>query len=350
MRRTRGVALLMAVIALCVAIAGCTEIQNPANAPFAYNEYQGKNYEDIVAELEAAGFQNIKTQTMLTFSESKEYTVGGVTIDGNNTFRKGAVYEATVPVVVSYYKLRIEVTMDITVGGEDGKPVFTVQTNLPDGTVLNAEMTGEEDSNFDYFEQREIVVQGGTAVTEPFTLGGEPLVGTYRFGVVMFPAEQQEKVQETIGAEGEAMRGDIVKKEGDYWYAITSTQYQSPIEAAVNKISEEEMDALLNKTLQAAFGEEYSIELEGYLYTVNLWHEGIAATATLAKAGNAEAVDTWTSLKKSAMDMSVSLSELLSMNGHDDKMVSVNILNDANREKILLTATLGFATYDWVAE
>lgn len=247
MRRTKGAALLMALIVLCMAVVGCTEIQNPANAPFAYNEYQGKNYEDIVAELEAAGFQNIKTETMLTFSESKEYTVGGVTIDGNHTFRKGAVYEATVPVIVSYYK-----------------------------------MQEQEEPSTD---------------TQPSTSGTD---------------------------------------------ATDSTQ--------ADPIPQEEMDALLNKTLQAAFDEEYSIELEGYLYTVNLWHEGIAATATLAKDGNAEAMDTWTSLKKSASDMCASLCELLSMNGHDDKMVSVNILNDINRENVLFTTFIGMETYDWVTE
>ena len=41
------------------------------------------------------------------------------------------------------------------------------------------------------------------------------LTGQYRFGVVMFPAEQSQQVQEIVGVSGEAMRGALVEKDGE---------------------------------------------------------------------------------------------------------------------------------------
>lgn len=251
MRRMRGVALLVAVIVLCAMATGCTEIQNPANAPFAYNEYQGKNYEHIVAELETAGFQNIKTETMLTFSESKEYTVGSVTIDGNHTFRKGTVYEATVPVVVSYYKMQEQ---------ED-----------PDDTSLPTE--------------------GTTATTEP---------------------------------------------------TAENTQPES--------ISQTEMIGLIGQTLTPFIGENYTVEVIGAVYTVNLWNDGLAMNATLAKAGNEDALEVWEELRETATDLSVSLYNLMEANGHGNETAMVNILNDIDKEKVLLSAYMGFVSYDYVTE
>lgn len=344
------IVFLMTLAMLCAALTGCGGGEDKVDAPFASNEYQGRSYQEVVEELETAGFENIQIKTMMTYSESKAGTVGGVTIDGDHSFFEWTAYDPTVPVIVSYYKLKIEVTIDITIGGEDGKPVFTAQTNLPDGTVLNAELAGDEDSNFAYLEQQEIIVQDGVAVTEAFTLDGEPLMGVYRFGVVMFPAEQTEEVQEVVGAAGGFIRGNFVEKNGDYAYVMASTQYQSPIVIKVEKISDEEMDALIDQTLKSALGENYSIELVGYTYKVNTWQDGVAVIATLAKGGDADAMTTWANLKNAAVKMSASLYKLLDMNGHGDKCVSVNILNDINPENVLLTAILGLATYDWVAE
>ena len=95
----------LCVILVCAMIAGCQSVENPAHTPFASNEYQGRNFQEVISELEDSGFTNIKTDTMVTYSLSKDGTVGQVTIDGHYTFFKNSVYEENVSVTVSYYKM-----------------------------------------------------------------------------------------------------------------------------------------------------------------------------------------------------------------------------------------------------
>lgn len=319
-----------------------------AVVPFASNEYQGRNYQEVVDELKKAGFENVEIETVLTYSESEADTVGDLTINGKHSFLKSTSYEPTAPVVVSRYKLNSEITVGITVDGEDGKPMFTIDTNLPDGTVLDVELSGMDDDNFDYFEQREITVQGGTAATEVFAAGDEPLTGAYYFGVVMFPAEQNEQVQEVIGAAGEYMRGDFLKTEGSYHYVMASTEYTSPVEAAIEKIGEVELQEKF-KTALSGFGDDCEISVDGYVYTVNVWQDGLAQTTVLANAGFENAKKAWDSIVDTTTNACESLWELLAMNGYEDYMIQIQILNDQNRANTLLSVFMGIVSYNCVS-
>lgn len=103
-QRKSWVCIVFAIM-LCTLLTGCVQIENPAKVPFSNSEYQGRYYQDVITDLQDAGFSNIETDTMLTYSESKAGTVGTITIDGDNLFRKDDIYEYDVTVVVSYYEM-----------------------------------------------------------------------------------------------------------------------------------------------------------------------------------------------------------------------------------------------------
>ncbi len=345
-------AIIVMAILVCAVLAGCGGNVDRIKAPFTSDGYKGMSLESIRSQLEEAGFHNIQEKPQETESEFLAGSVASVKIGSNRSWNSAYAWLPNTKIVIDYYVYTgiqyLTVTADISVSGEEGKPVFTVQTNLPDGTVLAAELAGEEDDNAAYFEQREITVQGGEAKTEPFTIDGEPLTGTYRFGVVMLPAEQSEQVQEVVGAAGEALKGSLLKTEGDYTYLMTSLEYVSPVEKAGEKISEEEMKQKLEAALSSGFGDDYSISAEGYVYTVSVWQDGLAMTAALAQAGDKDAKETWNKIMYTTMQASDSLQELLIESGYDDYMVQVQVLNDQNHENTLLTAFYGLVSYNCV--
>lgn len=341
--------LAAAVATLCAGLAGCGGGEK-INAPFESMDYKGKSLEGIVSELEGAGFTNIQTEPQTTENEYNADNVIAVKIGSHTSWNTANAWKADVPIIIEYYEYtgirHFEVTADIAVSGEDGKPVFTVQTNLPDGTVFSTELSSTEDGT-SYFEQRAITVQGGTAQTEAFTLDGGPLVGAYTFGVVMLPAEQTESVQEVTGETGEAMRGDLVEKNGSYNYVAASVEYISPVGASIKKISEEELQERFKEAL-SGFGNDCEISVDRTSYTVNVWQDGLAKTATLAKSGDEEAKREWDKIVYATMKASDSLQEILTLSGYGDCMVQVQVLNDENHDNTLLTTCLGMATYNCV--
>lgn len=350
MKKRTSIAILMALF-VAVLTTGCGG-SNKINAPFESTDYKGKDLESIVSQLEAAGFTNIQTEPQETKSEFLADEVISVKIGSNKSWNSANTWKPDAPIIIQYHDYtgirHFEVTADIAVSGEDGKPVFTVHTNLPDGTVLNAELAGQEDGNFEFFEQREIIVQGGTAATEPFTMNGETLTGAYCFAVAMYPAEQNEQVRAVIGEAGEAMQGAPVEKTDGYCYITASAEYQSPVEIAIERISEEELKRRFDEAL-SGFGDGCEVTLDGYMYTVNTWGDGVAETATLASLGDESAKEEWEDIVNSAISAQISLQNMLASSGYDDYMLQFQILNNQNRENVLLSVFLGMVTYNCVS-
>ena len=353
----RRLAVTAAVVALCVLLAGCGggDTGDKISAPFESGKCKGMELEVVKSQLAEAGFTNIQEKPQETATEFLADSVISVKIGSNTSWNSANTWKPDTKIAIEYYAYtgirHIDVTMDIAVGGEDGKPVFTVQTSLPDGTKLSAELSynGElAGGREDYVETQTITVQDGKAQTAPFTKDGEMLTGQYRFGVVMFPAEQSQQVQEIVGVSGEAMRGALVEKDGDYSYIAASMEYTSPVAETVEKISEEELREKL-KTALSGFGDDCTISKDGYVYTVNVWQEGLAQTAMLAQTGDKDAKEAWDKIVYTTMQASDSLQELLTASGYGDYMVQIQVLNDKNHDNTLLTVTMGMASYNCVS-
>ena len=167
----------------------------------------------------------------------------------------------------------------------------------------NGELAGGRE---DYVETQTITVQDGKAQTAPFT------------------------------------------KDGDYSYIAASMEYTSHVAETVEKISEEELREKL-KTALSGFGDDCTISKDGYVYTVNVWQEGLAQTAMLAQTGDKDAKEAWDKIAYTTMQASDSLQELLTASGYGDYMVQIQVLNDKNHDNTLLTVTMGMASYNCVS-
>ena len=137
---------------------------------------------------------------------------------------------------------------------------------------------------------------------------------------------------------GEKDVGQYLFLEDDY-----ISNYTEP-----EKISEDELRERFAQAL-SGFGNNYEIDLEGYVYTVSVWQDGLAACAMLAEQGVPTAVEQWEAIVDTTAEASNSLQELLSISGYGDYMVQIEVLNDQNHENTLLTVLLGMVSYNCVS-
>ena len=95
---------------------GANEAMTPASA----QEFKHDNYRDVENSLKNAGFTNIKTVILydIVWGWTSEGEVDSVSIDGNDEFLKGAIFNKAAEVIITYHMLaeddpsRITVTKD----------------------------------------------------------------------------------------------------------------------------------------------------------------------------------------------------------------------------------------------
>ena len=82
--------------------------------PFSSAHYLGKNYEDVVLELEDLGFQNL-TMTEIEILPSdisrSHGEVGEISIDGNNAFEAESVFLSRTKIEITYYVVKYTINV-----------------------------------------------------------------------------------------------------------------------------------------------------------------------------------------------------------------------------------------------
>lgn len=107
-------ALWLLVILLCLSMTACGTPKTTSSA----EGYIGTDYEEVVAELEEAGFTNIElqeVQDLTSASDMQDGDVGAISIDGVTDFEEGTKFEADVPIIITYHtipKLPIPISSD----------------------------------------------------------------------------------------------------------------------------------------------------------------------------------------------------------------------------------------------
>ena len=94
--------------------------------------------------------------------------------------------------------------------------------------------------------------------------------------------------------------------------------------------------------------ENYNISCEENIITVNLWMDGLTASAMLAASGDEEALTSWNTVVAGTQSYGTTTKETVDSLGLNDVAVSINILNDQNTEKVLLSILDGVVVYDSV--
>ena len=112
-------------------------------------------------------------------------------------------------------------------------------------------------------------------------------------------------------------------------------------------MSKEAFTTASELALAKAYGENnYYTEWNNDTYIVNVWTEGLSEGIVYAKLGNEELLNTWNITVVDAIcSMSTTIKETASTNGLNID-VKVNVLNDTNLDKTLLTVLNGEVLYD----
>lgn len=343
----RAGACMVAATVLCAVLAGCgARYENPADLPFGSDEWKGMTAEEVIGAFETAGFTNIQENKKETSSADDVGKITEISVDGTNLFRAGDRHEGSDAVEITYYEMRqFEAEMEIEVSGDAGLPVFEVNTNLPNGTVLKITLEDGER----YSEEQTAKVEDGKAYSGMFWDNGNYLTGDYRLSIIVEPCEQNASVKHELGENGETLTGALVQTNeengGKYLYLEESyiSDYKAP-----EKAGEDEVVALLELAAASGFGENYDVSVDGNTFVVNVWQDGAATTAEMAANGVPSAVEQWYTLVDSACDASEGLQATLMSAGYGDCIAVLQILNDQNLENTLLTTCLGAATYNCV--
>lgn len=98
---------LAIVAVLMVLLAGCSsEDDGKIHMPFGANDYDGVNYQEIVSQLEEAGFTNVREKPLgdlVTGWLNNEGEVDEISVDGDTVFSTDSRYLPDVEIVVSYH-------------------------------------------------------------------------------------------------------------------------------------------------------------------------------------------------------------------------------------------------------
>lgn len=92
----------------------------------------------------------------------------------------------------------------------------------------------------------------------------------------------------------------------------------------------------------------FEIYHENNIITINIWEDGIAFGASLVASGNVENAKAWDDLVENQKEFCKSICDFVDTLGLDDVMVMVNVLNDGNRDNVLLSVAEGVVVYNCV--
>lgn len=237
----------------------------------------------------------------------------------------------------------LEVMLEMSVEGNEGKPVFVFSTNLPDDTVLGLDIT--TDIDYPYFRyQEDLTVKHGKAKSPVITNDGKALYGVYYVTVNLYPNEQTEEVQDVIGKDGEYLAGEDVGELNDYHFLIKSFDYTILSNGDAVELVRECFEAGFGDT----YGENFSIESEENVILVKLWQDGFAMNAELAALGLEENLEIWNGFVDSAKQASRNLDTVLRNHGYQDIRLVIMVMNDLNMDNHLLIVKSGQVLYDYV--
>lgn len=129
----------------------------------------------------------------------------------------------------------------------------------------------------------------------------------------------------------------------------TITDESSSTESTEIQLSVDDIATLYDAALKGNY-EHYTIDTSDDMISVSVWGDNIALGTTYAKLGNQTALDSWNTLVDSTVTMNKSLVDLAEAGGRDDLIVLVNILNDQDTTKTLLTVANGVVFYNCVSD
>lgn len=107
-------------------------------------------------------------------------------------------------------------------------------------------------------------------------------------------------------------------------------------------------DAILFIESEMTSFENKSVYYKDEMFTIDIWQDGIASTAMLAIAGDGSSLEKWNLVVEAQESYSLNILTLLQNMGFENTPIVVNLLNDTNTDKILISVSNGVAFFDCV--
>lgn len=124
------------------------------------------------------------------------------------------------------------------------------------------------------------------------------------------------------------------------------------VDTATEKPKDDENLALYMAVLQAAlnqgFGDNYEIDYEDDMIIVKTWKDGVAFGVMLAQSGDQEFQNSWHTIVESLCSLAEVMHKELENFNLTNKHISIHLLNDLDKEKVLLSVLDGEVFYDAV--
>ncbi|MEG1523984.1 MAG: zinc ribbon domain-containing protein [Clostridia bacterium] len=134
--------------------------------------------------------------------------------------------------------------------------------------------------------------------------------------------------------------------------AVTEAPSESPIASAiVSKEDRESTLTYLTATLEDSYGaDNCSIEYneESTVYDIRLWADGIVQGAIQANGGDKQAKDNWDTVRTSLCAVCSATKDYVVQSGDNSSNVAIAVMNDANKDNVLLSIVNGVVVYDAV--
>ncbi|MGL4971649.1 MAG: DUF4839 domain-containing protein, partial [Culicoidibacterales bacterium] len=151
--------LALSIVSTLLLVACGNNHENEAKLPVDASEYKNANYQDVITELEQAGFTNIEVEViddLITGWLTKDGEIEEISIDGNTTFSAGTYYAKDAKIIISYH-------------------TFPEEVEVPEETTVTEEVQEEQDEQeVVTTPEQEVTTDASVDVQEIITVENNP--------------------------------------------------------------------------------------------------------------------------------------------------------------------------------
>lgn len=132
--------------------------------------------------------------------------------------------------------------------------------------------------------------------------------------------------------------------------SANNIEADSSVPESNTQISMDVVIGILKMSLSDAYGANYTIEGDETGITISIWQDNVAMGAAFIAQGNAELIESWNEMKSSLQVLCQGVKESVAELGFQDTPILINLLNDLDHEKMLLSILDGEVIYDCTQE
>ena len=149
----------------------------------------------------------------------------------------------------------------------------------------------------------------------------------------------------SIGNEEKRLKNEqMAAREPEPAYASSASASAENRSTTEKTLSLDDLTTEMRRILRSNY-DHCSVGIDGDTIVVNLWNDGVATGIYMIQQGQLD-IEEWTNIKTSLKKLSNSMKKTMSAAGQKDAHLIINVLNDENTDKTLLTLYDSTVTFD----